>query len=346
MPESPVFIVGTERSGSNLLRLMLNAHPRIAVPHPPHILHYFTPLEPTYGDLAREENLRRLVTDVLRLVRAHIDPWELEIDPEAVVREARPRDLIGVFAACYEQYRTWSGKARWGCKSTFLIEHTARIRRRFPAARLIWLVRDPRDVAASSRRSVFSPCHPWLTAELWRRQQELGLELERELPAEMLLRLGYEELLADPAGQVERLCGFLGEPFEEAMLRFFETPEARRSGALSESWRLTARPIQSGNTGRFRRELSAGEIRLVESVAGEPMRRLGYLPELAPEPDPPPSPLERLGYHLWDRLWRLRVEWRSLRRDRNHWRRWRRGWTVRTIALRRRLAAALGGGRR
>ena len=45
MTLAPVFIVGTERSGSNLLRVMLNASSELAVPHPPHVMRYFAPLE-------------------------------------------------------------------------------------------------------------------------------------------------------------------------------------------------------------------------------------------------------------------------------------------------------------
>ena len=75
MPSDPLFIIGTERSGSNLLRVILNSHPNIVIPHPPHIMRYFGPLEARYGDLSRHRNLRRLVDDVLRLVKAHIHPW-------------------------------------------------------------------------------------------------------------------------------------------------------------------------------------------------------------------------------------------------------------------------------
>ena len=52
MPDDPLFIIGTERSGSNLLRVILDAHSRISVPHPPHIMRYFSPLVARYGDLA------------------------------------------------------------------------------------------------------------------------------------------------------------------------------------------------------------------------------------------------------------------------------------------------------
>ena len=51
-----IFMIGTQRSGSNLLRLMLNELPRIAAPHPPHILQRLMPLVPNYGDLEQREN--------------------------------------------------------------------------------------------------------------------------------------------------------------------------------------------------------------------------------------------------------------------------------------------------
>ena len=108
---APIYIVGTERSGSNLLRVILNAHSRIDVPHPPHILKYFSSLAHRYGDLSLDENLARLVKDIGRLLDIHIYPWELDLDVDRVVAEARPRSLFGAFASIQEQHLEWSGKA-------------------------------------------------------------------------------------------------------------------------------------------------------------------------------------------------------------------------------------------
>ena len=72
MIRNPIFIAGTERSGSNLLRLILNSHSEIAVPHPPHVVRYFAPLEVAYGDLADDQNFADFVRDITRLVPWHI----------------------------------------------------------------------------------------------------------------------------------------------------------------------------------------------------------------------------------------------------------------------------------
>lgn len=337
MPAAPIFIVGTERSGSNLLRLILNAHPEITVPHPPHIMAFFAPLESYYGDLSNDANFRRLADDVLRHIRGHIHPWPTPLDRESIVREAEPRDLFGIYSAIYEQHAAAAGKRRWGCKSTFMIHYTERIFARYPQAQLLWLVRDPRDVALSSRDSVFNPYHPYYTARLWASQQELGLRLAAQLNPANLLRVHYESLIADPDATVAGMCDFLGIGFDPVMLRFFETEEARVSARQARDWRNIASPIISGNANKFRGRMPAHEIAAVESAAGATMLKLGY--ELASDGGAarPTGALRRARYRAANELLRLRVEYRSAREDRNQWLRWRRRSRIMLLTARLRL---------
>ena len=326
----PIYIVGTERSGSNLLRVILNAHSRIDIPHPPHILKYFSGLESRYGDLSLDENLARLVADIDRLLQTHIYPWELNIDQDRVVAEARPRTLFGVFAAIQDQHLAWSGKARWGNKSTFMIHHVDAILDRDPDAKLVWLVRDVRDVAVSSRKSVFSPFHPARTARLWTEQQEEGLALEERLEKHQLIRLHYEKMVTDPEHELRRLCHFLGESFEPEMLDHASTGAARKGAKLSESWQNTGRPIFSGNTGKWRSQLTAVELESVEAEAGTVMTRLGYDLDTQAQSF---GWLKQALFSMQNRWWQAGVEWRSMRRDENHWRRWRRAILLRRLQL-------------
>jgi hypothetical protein len=337
--DRPIFIVGTERSGSNLLRLILNTHPAIAVPHPPHIVRYLGPTEEQYGDLSKDACFRQLAQDVVRLVRAHINPWEIPIDAERLVAHAPTRTVFGLYVALYEQYREWSGKPRWGCKSTFMIEHTDTVLANFPAARIIHLVRDPRDVAASSLTSVFNPCHPYHTAHVWSAQQRLGSACLAKHPMNTRC-IRYEDLVADPCATIARICEFLEETPDPAMLAFFKTEAAQRGARLCESWRRTAEPIDSASSGRYRSALSPFGIRLVEAITRPQMRQFGY------QPDAPESPIAddelcrpRLRHVLLNAWLRLRIEARSLFRDTNCWRRWRRDVVVLYLNNRLRLTA-------
>ena len=218
-----------------------------------------------------------------------------------------------------------------------MIDHCHTILRHFPAAQLIFLVRDPRDVAASSRRSIFSTYEPYFTAELWRRQQLTGLAWLDELPPTTIHLLRYEDLLRAPESQVERLCEFLGEPFEPAMLRYFETREAQRCASLSRSWENTAIPILENNVRTYEQHLSGDELLLVEAVARSPMLRLGY----ALEHDEATLSRARVGalQRHWlrqrEHFYKLRGELRALREDKNVWRRWQRDVLVQYLRLRR-----------
>lgn len=338
MPSAPLFILGTERSGSNLLRVILGCHPNIVIPHPPHIMKYFAPLEAQYGDLADAARLRRLVRDVRRLVVAHIQPWSwVPTEDEVIERVGRrpgpagPPDLFSVYAAFHDAVRDHEGKARWGCKSTFMIAQGRRIVQEWPDARLLWLYRDPRDVAASSRESVFSTFHPANTGALWDAQQRQGLALEQAgVP---MLRVQYEALIADPEGQVRRICDYLGEAFHPPMLEFFKGAEARKSASLSESWKNTAAPIRTEGLQRWKGDLTDTEVLAIEAVAGETMEALGYTPEhpAAARAAFQPGAVQRAGWWLEDEWSWLKVEARSFRRDKNFGRRWARAVLLKRI---------------
>ncbi len=250
VPENrPIFIIGTERSGSNLLRLILNSHSSISNPHPPHVMRYFTPLVSHYGNLQIDENLNRLARDVAYLINHHIYPWPFTVHANTLALQARERSVFGLCAAAYEQYRDFHGKARWGNKSTFLIDNTDAIFHLYPQAQLIWLVRDPRDVAASSVTSVFNPFHPYYTAQLWNSQQQRGMQLIESVPKDALFLLRYEGLIQSPEKSIGELCAFLDEKFEPEMLQYFTKEEVLLSASLSQSWQNTSNDILHDNAG-------------------------------------------------------------------------------------------------
>ena len=331
-PTDPLYIIGTERSGSNLLRVILNAHPDIDVPHPPHILKYFYALAPGYGDLNQPTRRGRLVKDVLRLLAIHIYPWDFKVDPKQVVDQARPANLFGIFAAIYDQHRAHTGKRRWGCKSTFMVHHIEAALGRDPDAKFIWLVRDPRDVALSSRRSVFSPFHPWFTANLWDEQQRCAQAASKAHP-EAILRVHYEALIGALEPTLDDIMAFLGETVHPDMLSHHTSAAAKKGARLSESWKNTGAAVVRDNAGKYKTGLSARSIALVEQAAGETMLALGY--SLDGPSVPAPSAPHRAILAVSDASTQLFVELRSLFMDANHWRRWGRAVLMAAIGWRR-----------
>ena len=348
--DDPIFIIGTERSGTNLLRLILNAHSGIAVPHPPHIVKFFHPLLPLYGDLNEDGNFRRLAGDVCRLVELHPYSWEMRPDREKVLKNAKARDLISIYFEVYEQYRLHVGKRRWACKSTFMIEHVEDVLRYRPEAKFIYMARDGRDVAVSAKTSIFNRYHAYYVAQLWSREQRLGLSWLSQLPPERIMLLKYEDLLRDPAAATEHLCDFLGERFEKRMLDYHFSDEASKSGSLSLSWKNTSRPVMRDNSGKFRRLLSEKEVLLFEAVAGEELKGLGYdltfsEPVLAKERVARGNP--RLSYRVEDTFLRIKAEAKHILSDKSTSDRLRKLGYLRYLRLlrgARRLAGSLAGG--
>merc|ERR1711881_14916 len=89
------FLIGSQRSGSNWLRSMMNESKDVAGPHPPHILKRFTPeIMEKFGDLQDEENFKTLIDHVCEFVEKNPVTWESEcgkaiiFDRENILRRA------------------------------------------------------------------------------------------------------------------------------------------------------------------------------------------------------------------------------------------------------------------
>ena len=272
----PIFIIGTERSGTNLLRLILNSHSDIAIPHPPHIMKNFSKLEPLYGDLREDKNFKALIRDVVTMVGLHPYPWEIKLDGEKIFRQIPERNLINIFFAIYDQYLESTHKKRWGCKSTFMIYHVALIRRYYPRAKFLYMVRDGRDVALSAKKSIFNRYSVYYTARLWKKEQQIGISWLSDLSSKDIFVVKYEDLLSDPQAAVKSLCDFLDEPFEKSMLDFAATKEAKKSASISASWKNTSRPIIKDNVNKFKNELTDKEVFLFEAIAGPELEYFSY----------------------------------------------------------------------
>ena len=115
---TPVFMIGTQRSGSNLLRLMLNQLEDIASPHPPHILERMQPLMAFYGSFEIDENYKKLINDVCRLVELNPVEWNgIKLDRDEIASRAKGRSLLGVYAAIHDIYSESQGAKTWCCKA-------------------------------------------------------------------------------------------------------------------------------------------------------------------------------------------------------------------------------------
>jgi hypothetical protein len=272
-----IFMIGTQRSGSNLLRLMINQLPDVAAPHPPHILQRLMPVVAGYGDLKDDARFRTLVDDVCRLVELNPVPWEgVTLDRDAILRRCRQRSLTAVFGAVYDVLAETWGKRDWCCKSLANIQYIPEIEATFDRAKYIYLARDGRDVACSFRKAVVGEKHFYHIAREWTATQEIALTQRERIGPDRFFTISYESLTGDTEGTMKRLCKFLGAEYRDSMLDFHRSDEAKRAAASSELWGNVVNPVMRNNSQKFLTEASEADIRVFESVAGHVLDVLDY----------------------------------------------------------------------
>ena len=278
-----IIIIGTQRSGSNLLRLMLNQHSQIAAPHPPHVMQTFMPLLPKYGDLNNSDSFMQLATDVCSFVMLNPVPWGFNYDAKTVAAKAKSHTLVGIYEVIYETYAAAQQKTFWCSKSMTNLYFIPQIRAAGVHPFYIHLIRDGRDVAASFRKAIVGEKHCYHIARQWKEDQETAEKNCHEFAADRYIPVMYENLIRDPENTLRILLHHMGLQFEATMLQYHQTNEAQKTAEAGKMWDNVRKPVMVTNSNKFLSQLSEEDVRIFESVAGDVLQRHGYTPYFAPD---------------------------------------------------------------
>jgi len=278
MSFTPVQMIGTQRSGSNLLRLMLNQLTGVSAPHPPHILERFYPLLPAYNDLSVPSNFELLVTDVCRLVEYNPVPWtgvNLRVK-EIIARCHRPQ-LTEIFRVIYEMRAETENAKIWICKSLVNIRFADELEKNGVNPLYIHLYRDGRDVALSFKKAIVGEKHMYHIARQWKEEQEASLQLADKLGSKRVLKVRYEDLLAAPGQELKKICSFIGATYQPEALDYYHSEESHKTALSGVMWENVEKPVIRDNFNKYKKELTPNEIRIFEQVAGDTLQKLGYI---------------------------------------------------------------------
>jgi len=272
-----VFIVGEQRSGSNLLRLML-AQAGIAAPHPAHLLTRMMPLAASFGDLSNDSNWQQLVDDSCVLIERNPVPWNplKRLDRANITQRCRDRSLVAIFGAIMDTYAEAHNQSMWACKSMGYIEFAPQLDAYFKDPKYIYLYRDGRDVTLSFTRAVIGEKHPYHIAKGWAKLQRMCLTERERIGPQRFFSLSYEELLANSEQVLRSCCTFLDIPFRDEMLSFHDSRDAVSTASKSQLWQNLDQPVMKDNSRKFLRDMSEESVRIIESVAGDVLDQLGY----------------------------------------------------------------------
>ncbi|NIZ09087.1 sulfotransferase [Pseudooceanicola sp. HF7] len=273
--DEPIVLFCSERSGSNLIAKILDAHPEVCAPGAAHLFRVLDQCAARYppGSAA----LRQAA---LALFRAKVSAWKIDCwsDARLMALLKRQESASEMAAALYAAEARHSGKPHVLLKENSAHEFLPAILRQARAPRLLWMVRDPRDMALSWINGPVMRGGAIRAAERWQRDQQGYLSATAERAGRVPVAfLRYEDLLAKPEAELRRICRALRLDFFPVMLRFFEVSDsAKADAARSAMWANLGAPLLSDNAGKFRNGLDDDQIAYVEALAGPYMRALGY----------------------------------------------------------------------
>ncbi len=285
------FVVGAPRSGTTLLRLMLDAHPDLAIPPE---TYFITRAAKFWKQAKRPRRAQDPVEAYLEAVTEHKRWPDFHLDADAFrkrVRDDHPDNLGDCVRAFYEMYAEKVGKPRWGDKTPFYVRKMEVIHEVLPEARFVHIVRDGRAVALSIMDLWFGPDTIEEAAEFW--VARIDEAREKATGLDHYIEVRYEDLVLDPEPQLRRICELVELPFDERMLTYYEHIDERiamemppeeiapdgRVVATEERLKIMenlSRPPDPTRIDRWKNDMASDDQRKFEAIAGPRLRELGY----------------------------------------------------------------------
>ena len=281
------FIVGVGRSGTTMLRLMLDAHPALTIPPETHFV-------PALIDAIDEGATPEQAVETMTSVRQ----WgDLGIEPAEVLERWHGLDRFEsgpALRAFYAIYQERQGKPRWGDKTPIYVKNMRKIEKTLPEARFIHVIRDGRDVALSRWKRTLGekdPAPASQVAEGWqrriRRAQKQGAKLSH------YLELRYEDLVTDTEPNLRRICEFLELDWDPVVLRYYEHAAERMAEMARDlpatdgkptrpgeermqAHAMTQKPPDPSAMYRWKEKMAPADVAAFDAAAGELLSELGY----------------------------------------------------------------------
>lgn len=271
----PLFVVGCERSGTTLLRLMLDSHPSLAIPNESH---FIVGLHRRSSWFAAKrspvQTLERVLEDE-SFARWGLDP--------ALVRQlaavTKPSSYAEVMRTVFATYAAIEGKPRWGDKSPTYLIHIPLLAELFPGAQFIHVIRDGREVATSLAAQAWGPPSAIAAAAVWKTRVREGRRAGSRLPSGRYLEVRLEQLVDQPEHVLRDICGFLHEPFAPEMLDYHlrrreQVRSVKRAYPITDHRHLSLPPTRGLRD--WRAGLTVTDQLAVEAAAQPLLHELGY----------------------------------------------------------------------
>lgn len=277
--DSPVFIIASERSGTNLLRKRITDSQSIYLgPSPAHFLKHLYFQQPYYGDLDNDDNFAEFIRVAVGLCTVHFSPWEIDWTVENIIQRFgdNKRNAIQLMHYMMTRYAREKGYESYICKDNYLYEFVLDIAYELPDAKFIYLYRDPRDYVLSQLKRPGSFKSYVRLSRLWQYEQTRAISAASKLRQEnRCMFISYEGFIRDESQYLSEILSFLSvRPHQRLQGKYTEQITEK-----VQEWENLNKPTKSTNSGKYLAELASNKIRLIESICYQQMVYLGYVPE-------------------------------------------------------------------
>ena len=263
----PLFIVGMPRSGTKLLRQLLNEHPAIGIPH---IETRFLPTWidnwQSYGDLSMFANFKKFYSKMMRLSYFMYMKEENNLIPVEVWFDLCKNFTLQCVFEALIRHDAGISTGIWGDKSPMYIRHLPALEELFPDACFIHIIRDARDHCLSANRT-------WgknmiRSAQRWhddiKRAHLAGIGFR-----EKYLEVKYEDLISSPDKVLSNICKFLNITYYPQMKSL-----SRPSEEIGDAKGL--KEIKSNNKNKYHTLMDPEIRKKIEVITADVLRTYGY----------------------------------------------------------------------
>lgn len=266
-----IILLASERSGSNLLRVLIGNHKEICAPVSPHLMSEFYDFRKYYGDLRIKENALHILEDMLVTANHPYHGWGLETNLHAITDNAN--SVVKAMDSLYLEKAKQEGKRYYCSKGINAFKFIDAYRAEIENVRFIHLVRDPRDhVASWMQRAVEFTAYD--AALKWKQEQETYLDAVFSRGLESI-SVRYEDLIADTGTVMTQILNYIGVEVDE---KCFETNQKNQEAKRNPYWANLSNPIIKDNAEGYKKNLSNEEVRMIETITKKEMAFFGYKP--------------------------------------------------------------------
>lgn len=252
---TPIFLFGVGRSGTTLLQTIINAHPKMGMlPENHFLLNFYLP---TIGPNAKSFDSKLPFQDE--------EFCRIPKEIRNLLKEKKFNSSIDFYSDILEKFALLNDFQLVGDKDPEHINYLPHLIREFPRAKFIHIVRDPRDVILSRKKSDWGKKYPILWHIVEYKHQFLKAQ-NFSTNNKQFFQIKYEDLLVYPEETLKTLCNFLQVDFDPSMLNHHQ----HKNNLFSEketTWKQNVKkPILQDNFNKWKKTIEPSTLKLIENV--------------------------------------------------------------------------------